>query len=102
MRIGFTRKTQIKQKVRYVSFPSLEWGEVLHVYESPEGSFVIEIRNKRFKFQIISNLERKFLMPYFFFIRRGFCAEAMVFKFVYLKKFHNETDMHSAVVWNLF
>lgn len=41
MRIGFTRKTQIKQKVPYVSFPSLEWGEVLHVYESPEGSFVI-------------------------------------------------------------
>lgn len=31
MRIGFTRKTQIKQKVPYVSFPSLEWGEV-HVH----------------------------------------------------------------------
>lgn len=97
MRIRFTRKTQIKQKVPYVSFPSLEWGEVLHVYESPEGSFVI--RNKRFEFQI-SNLEREFLMHYIFFIRRRFCVEEMVFKFVYLKIFHNETDVHSAVVWN--
>lgn len=37
-----------------------------------------------------------------FFLRRGFCAEAMVFKFVYFKIFNNETDMHSLFVNNLF
>lgn len=49
----------------------------------------------------ISNLEREFLMHHFFF-RRGFCAGAMVFKFVYFKIFNNETDMHSLFVNNLF
>lgn len=48
-----------------------------------------------------SNLVREFLMHQFF-LRRGFCAEAMVFKFVYFKIFNNETDMHSLFVNNLF
>lgn len=101
MRIGFTKKTQIKQKHTLceipvnncMSFPSLEWEEVL--YESPECSF--EIR----KYEIWnSNLEREFLMHHFFF-RRGFWAGA-IFKFVYFKIFNNETDMHSLFVNNLF
>lgn len=102
MRIGFTKKKQIKQKHtlceipvnNYMPFPSLEWEEVL--YESPECSF--EIR----KYEIWnSNLVREFLMHQFF-LRRGFCAETMVFKFVYFKIFNNETDMHSLFVNNLF
>lgn len=102
MRIGFTKKTQIKQKHtlceipvnNYMSFPSLEWEKVL--YESPECSFEI------WKYWN-SNLEsRKRVSDASFFFRRGFCAGAMVFKFVYFKIFNNETDMHSLFVNNLF
>lgn len=56
--------------------------------------------NTRSEIQI-SNLEREFLMHQFF-SGGGFCAGAMVFKFVYFKIFNNETDMHSLFVNNLF